>query len=126
MTKEEKEKKLSDAVHKMVEREFHPVPQEWVRIVMESEGENHALPMWNTMWFVDKFVWDRLYDASKVADGKEDEEMEGERRLKKCSNVYLYEIGDEYLVGIHGAGFSFYDYIWPAIYKTLGLEWHLY
>lgn len=57
-----------------------------------------------------------------------DEEMAGERCvLDKDGNttaLFIYEIGDEYLIGVNGAGWNFYDGVWNKLYDVLGLRWH--
>lgn len=57
-----------------------------------------------------------------------DEEMAYERCvLDKDGNttaLYIYEIGDEYVIGVNGAGWDFYDGVWDKLYDLLGLQWH--
>lgn len=57
-----------------------------------------------------------------------DEEMSGERCvLDKDGNttaVFIYEIGDEHVIGINGAGWNFYDDVWDKLYDLMGLQWH--
>lgn len=57
-----------------------------------------------------------------------DEEMANERAiLDKNGNTtgaFIHEVADEYILSINGAGFDFYDSIWPSLYDTLGLQWH--
>jgi len=57
-----------------------------------------------------------------------DEEMSGERCvLDKDGNttaMFVYEIEGEYLLGVNGAGWNFYDGVWDKLYDLLGLKWH--
>lgn len=57
-----------------------------------------------------------------------DEEMAYERSVLDVdgdpTSMFIYEVGDEYVVGINGAGWDFYDGVWDRIYDTLGLKWH--
>lgn len=57
-----------------------------------------------------------------------DEEMCYERSVLDIdgdpTSMFIYEVGDEYVVGINGAGWDFYDGVWDRIYDTLGLHWH--
>lgn len=57
-----------------------------------------------------------------------DEEMAYERSVLDKdgdpTSMFVYEVGDEYVVGINGAGWDFYDGVWDRIYDTLGLHWH--
>lgn len=56
------------------------------------------------------------------------EDMEGELcvldRDGTTTNMFLYEIDDHYVLGIHGAGFDFYDGVWDRLYDILELKWH--
>jgi len=40
------------------------------------------------------------------------------------TSAYIYTLDDEYFVGIHGAGWDFYDGVWDKLYDVCGLEWH--
>ena len=57
-----------------------------------------------------------------------DEEMAYERSVLDVDGdptaMFIYEVGDEYVVGINGAGWNFYDGVWDRIYDTIGLKWH--
>lgn len=57
-----------------------------------------------------------------------DEEMAYERCvLDKDGDptaLFIYEVGDEYVIGVNGAGWSFYDGVWDRLYDVLGLKWH--
>lgn len=57
-----------------------------------------------------------------------DEEMAGERCIVdkdgNATAVYIYEIDGRYVIGVNGAGWSFYDGVWDRIYDLLGYEWH--
>lgn len=149
-----------EAVERYVERELSSVPQEWVRIVMESENEYRSLPMWGTMWIVNKWDAEKLLDKSRMMvydkdeidlDSMEDderklvekaiedddwpvledyidEEMSGERCVLDkdghTTNIFVYEVLDEIVIGVHGAGYDFYDGVWDRLYDTLGFNWH--
>lgn len=152
-----------EAIEKFVERDFHPVPQEWVKIIAEANDEFPSLPMWGTMWIVDQHLGERLMahsrlmasEASELVYSDNVEEQEGikakvEQAIKdgdftfleeyvseemagehcvldkegKTTAVYIYEVGDEYVIGVHGAGWNFYDGVWDKLYDLLGLEWH--
>lgn len=57
-----------------------------------------------------------------------DEEMQDARCILdkdgKTTAAYIYEIGNEYVIGVNGAGWDFYDGVWDKIYDVLGLKWH--
>lgn len=153
-----------EAVEKFVERDFNSVPQDWVQIVAEHNGEYPNLPMWGTMWIIDNWLGEKLWENSRVMapnydeiDLEEVERKEGEEKRKLLekaieeedwselemyydeemayersvldkdgdpTSMFIYEVGDEYVVGINGAGWDFYDGVWDRIYDTLGLQWH--
>jgi hypothetical protein len=57
-----------------------------------------------------------------------DEEMAGERCVLdkdgKTTALFVYEIGDEYVIGVNGAGWDFYHGVWDKLYDLLDLHWH--
>ncbi len=112
-----------EAIRLMVERDFESVPTEWVRIVAEHHGEYHNFPMWGTMFTVDDFVGKNLEKHTVIMEENEDEEMAGEMNIIGTA-AYLYVIDGRYVVGVHGAGWNFYDGVWNNIYDLLGLKWH--
>jgi hypothetical protein len=54
------------------------------------------------------------------------EEMSGTHRiLDKDGNAtaaYIYDIADEYVIGINGAGWNFYDGVWNKLYDVCGIR----
>ena len=58
------------------------------------------------------------------------EEMSGAHRiLDKDGNAtaaYIYDIADDYVVGVNGAGWNFYDGVWDRLYDVCGIRWHEY
>lgn len=118
-----------EAVEQFVQTRLSPIPTDWVKIVAEKYDQYPTLPMWGTMWFVDS-IWgeDLITDKyssfmdENTPDGF-DEEMEGQRCINGTP-IYVYEIEGEYLIGVHGAGYNFYDGVWDKLYDLLGLEWH--
>lgn len=57
-----------------------------------------------------------------------DEEMAGERCvLDKDGNttaMFIYELDGQYLLGVNGAGWNFYNGVWDKLYDICGLQWH--
>lgn len=98
------------------------------------------------MWFLDSIWGEELHDRAKIIGecdnaGDEDhnpdlcdvcegyeEEMEGERCILdndgNTTAMYIYEIDGEYLLGVNGAGWDFYNGVWDKLYDVLGLQWH--
>lgn len=158
MTKEE-------AIKLFVDREFHPIPLEWVQIIAEKlDAEIYSWPMWGTMWQIDSFIAERLLKHSQVMVGEaseidldaiEDEQEKKEVKtaiedLKKesiawggcailekyvneemagATNItgtaaFIYKIDGQYLIGINGAGWDFYNGVWDRLYDICEMEWH--
>lgn len=123
-----------EAVHLLVQRDLQAIPQEWVKIVADSFGECHAYPMWGTMFimgwpdkegFIKKHC--KLMAKSHFQD-EFDEEMQGEMVVVdkdgSPTSIYAYELDDQVLLGVNGAGFDFYDGVWDRLYDILELKWH--
>jgi len=57
-----------------------------------------------------------------------DESMAGERcvldKNGETTNIFIYEVLDEYVIGVNGTGWNFYDGVWDRLYDVLGLKWH--
>ena len=57
-----------------------------------------------------------------------DEEMAGADCILDKNGAttaaYIYEIDGTYVMGVHGAGWNFYDGLWDMLYDLLGYEWH--
>jgi hypothetical protein len=57
-----------------------------------------------------------------------DEEMSGERCVLdnngNTTALYIYEVSDEYVIGVNGAGWNFFDGVWDKLYDIMGLKWH--
>ena len=136
-----------EAIHLFVSRDMQAIPQEWVRIVALEKGrdcEYMGLPMWGTMFIVDSHIARGLKTRTVVApEDCEEQHAEDEESCMVCEDYeemmgtenildkngratagYLYEIDGEHVIGIHGAGWNFYDGLWDKLYDALGLKWH--
>jgi len=40
------------------------------------------------------------------------------------TSVYVYELDGEYVIGVNGAGWNFYDGVWDRLYDVAELNWH--
>lgn len=149
-----------EAIERFVS-ELSAIPQEWVKIVSESYGEYHTLPMWGTMWILDRHIGEEVMAQSRSmvgdmgelahVDFNDEEEQEKVKKAIKEEDwsvleeyideemtaencvldnkgnrtaMFIYEIGDEYVLGVHGAGWNFYDGVWDKLYDIIGLQWH--
>lgn len=67
-------------------------------------------------------------DDYSVLEQYVDEEMDGARcilgRDGYTTSLFIYDIEGEYVIGINGAGFNFFDSVWPSLYDAIGLQWH--
>lgn len=85
-------------------------------ILAEDEFEverDGGLPMWGTMW--------------AFGDGCDNYWLQEEDGLQKMADCgfRIYEQEDyEYIFGIDGAGYDFYEAHWIPLYKARGLMWH--
>lgn len=78
-----------------------------------SVERDDYLPMWGTMWAFD----DQL-------DNYWLEKYENLQKMADCG-FRIYEQEDyEFLFGIDGAGYDFYEAHWEPLYKARGLQWH--
>lgn len=78
-----------------------------------SRENDSGLPMWCIMWaFTDSCDNNWLNDEDNL------------RTMAECG-FRIYESEDyDYIFGIDGAGYSFYDEHWIPLYKARGLQWH--
>lgn len=67
-------------------------------------------------------------DDYSVTEAYVDEEMAGELCVLDTDGdptaVYIYELDDQYIIGVNGAGWDFYDGVWDRLYDVAGLHWH--
>lgn len=74
------------------------------------------LPMWGTMWTFGEQL-DNDWIAGNYCES-------GLQTMADCG-FRIYEQEDcEYIFGIDGAGYDFYESHWIPLYKARGLSWH--
>ncbi|MFA5376159.1 MAG: hypothetical protein WC455_10490 [Dehalococcoidia bacterium] len=151
-----------EAIKAMV-KEFQAIPQDWVRDIIEKDGDYASLPAWGTMFITDLCGEEMmensrrmLGDKSELADEIKNMDEDDEERVKlqkaldeddwdvlsnyidedmsgcQCvldkdgaaTNIFIYEVRGEYVLGVHAYGFDFYNGVWDRLYDTLGLNWH--
>lgn len=128
------QERYQNTVEEFVQKELKSIPTEWVRIVAESVGEFPNLPMWGTMWFIDSTWGERIMKGSALLqdDDSEREHFDEEMAGAHCildergseTAMFIYEVNGQYLIGVHGAGWNFYQGAWDVLYDLLGLQWH--
>lgn len=75
--------------------------------------QDSFLPMWGTLWAFDGSI-----------DNWWLEEKGGLQAMADCG-FRIYEQEDyDYIFGIDGAGYDFYEQHWIPLYKARGLRWH--
>lgn len=67
-------------------------------------------------------------DDYSITENYVDEEMANERCVLDKdgdpTSVYIYKLDGEYIIGVNGAGWDFYDGVWDRLYDVAGLHWH--
>lgn len=75
-----------------------------------------GFPMWGTMWAFGDNIDNSWLDSEFVGDGL---------RLMADCGFRIYESEDwQYVFGIDGCGYDFYEEHWIPLYKARGLHWH--
>lgn len=69
-----------------------------------------------------------IQDPEEYLEEYVDEEMAGaDCILDKDGDTtaaFMYEIDGQYLIGVNGAGWNFYDGVWDKIYDAAEFKWH--
>lgn len=77
-----------------------------------SREDYDYLPMWGTMWTFGSSLDNHWLEG------------EGLEAMADCG-FRIYETDElEYVFGIDGAGYDFYEDHWIPLYKARGLKWH--
>lgn len=117
-----------DATHRLVDS-FSQIPAQWIEELAQGRGEFLPLPMWGTVFMptdsADVTRIERLLRPIDVSD--EDDQLFADSGWREIADtgIYAVEFDDELLLGIHGAGYSFYDHHWSKLYDALGYHWHM-
>lgn len=117
------------AVHRLVDS-FSLIPTRWVQKFAHSQHNYLPFPMWGTL-----FMPDDLCDVRRIEklcrtiecddDGDLQEMRDAGWREVADTGVLAIYFEDELLLGIHGAGYDFYEAHWAPLYKALDYHWHL-
>ena len=124
-TKETNADAIKTATRKWI-NQFNDIPQmivvklyragdEVVEITPSAVPEgDEFLPMWSTMWSFSNNI-DNSWLNNKA----------NLQAMADCGfRIYQQEDYD-YIFGIDGAGYDFYEAHWIPLYKARGLKWHL-
>ncbi len=89
------------------------------RLLKQDEFEvehDDYLPMWGTLWAFGDGIDNAWLDGEYLGNGLQ--------AMADCG-FRIYESEDyEYIFGIDGAGYNFYESHWIPLYKARGLHWH--
>ena len=103
----------------LFEKEWHYVIELDTHELVELEQDDFEverydfLPMWGAMW-----TFKESLDNMWLKDG-------GLQLMADCGFRIYYQEDFEYIFGIDGAGYDFYEVHWIPLYKARGLQWHL-
>lgn len=86
--------------------------------IEEKEGEERRK-------LIEKAIAEEDYS---VYEDYIDEEMDGVLNVLdkdgRTTAAYIYEVDGQYVLGVNGAGWNFYDGVWDRLYDAAGLHWH--
>lgn len=120
-------KSREEAIRRLVDS-FSLVPSRWIEELSKAHGEFLPLPMWGTVFIPSDMVDCRriegLLRPINASDEEEQAFADANWREVAETGIYAVEFDGELLLGIHGAGYSFYDHHWSKLYDALGYHWH--
>ena len=113
------------AVKRLVDS-FSSIPHRWFERLTATDYL--PLPMWGWFWIVeDSADVHNIETLLRRLDPAGDEELyESEWQRIVDTGIYAIEFDGELVLGINGAGYSFYGHHWEPLYDALGYEWHLH
>jgi hypothetical protein len=94
-----------------------------VKIVAEHTGAAFYGIMWGTMFLVNDPVDKRWITSLLHTVEDEEDELCGSQEVGE-TGISAFEIDDELVLGINGAGYDFYEHHWIPLYEALGYAWH--
>ncbi|MEZ6128961.1 MAG: hypothetical protein R3C59_09780 [Planctomycetaceae bacterium] len=108
---------------------FSAVPGRWIAELADAWHEPFALPMWGELFLIcDGSVEDHIHKVITNIDSDSDDLIrlasDGWQSVAD-TGVLVREFDDELLLGIHGAGYDFFEAHWVPLYDALGYQWHL-
>ena len=120
---------LNAAVHRLVDS-FSLIPTRWIQELAHSKENYLTFPMWGTLFMPNDPCDVRRIDALCRAiecedDGDLQELRDSGWRAVGDTGVLAIFFEDELLLGIHGAGYDFYEAHWAPLYQALDYRWHL-
>ena len=107
---------------------FSPIPARWIDDLAAHHGEFVPLPMWGTLFLPQNScdvanIGKLLRDLRVESDDDATFAAAGWQEVAR-TGILAREFDDELLLGIHGAGYDFYEAHWSGLYDALGYRWH--
>ena len=116
-----------EAIRRLVDS-FSHIPATWIAELADKRGEFLPLPMWGTLFAPKDSVDIRRIGqfCKEIQPCDEDEEAFAAAAWREVADtgIYALDFDGELLLGIHGAGYDFYDAHWSKLYDSLGYRWH--
>ncbi|MCA9078429.1 MAG: hypothetical protein KDA93_25605 [Planctomycetaceae bacterium] len=116
-----------DAVRRLVDS-FSHIPTRWLAEVAAGDFEPVEWPMWGTA-----FIPKESIDAdnirkllTEIVPTDDEQQIFAEQGWSEVADtgIYAIELDGELILGIHGAGYDFYESHWAPLYEALGYQWH--
>ena len=79
--------------------------------------------MWGTMFLVNDPVDKERIQSLLHPVTDEEDELYGYEEVGE-TGIFAFAIDDELVLGIHGAGYNFFEHHWIPLYEALGYGWH--
>jgi hypothetical protein len=94
-----------------------------VKIVAEHTRAEFYGIMWGTMFLVNDPVDKRAILALLQPVEDEEDELFGYEEVGD-TGIFAFDIDEEVVLGINGAGYDFYEHHWIPLYEALGYAWY--
>jgi hypothetical protein len=94
-----------------------------VQIVAVQTGAAFYGIMWGTMFLVNDPVDKRRIQTLLQPVDDEEDELYGCEEVGN-TGIFAFDIDGEFVLGINGAGYDFYEHHWIPLYEALGYSWH--
>ncbi len=116
-----------NAVRRLV-NSFSHIPTRWLAELAGGDIEPIEFPMWGTAFIPkDSVDADNIRRLFKEIDPIDDEQtLFADQGWSEVADtgIYAIEFDGELMLGIHGAGYDFFECHWAPLYEALGYRWH--
>jgi hypothetical protein len=117
---------LEDGVRKWVAG-FNKIPTEiFVKLVSAGEDIYEVTPVTKDDEDCDFIpMWGAMWSFNSSADNWWLDDSNNLQKMADCGFRIYRQEDFEYIFGIDGGGYDFYEAHWIPLYKARGLQWHL-